>query len=51
MKLLSWDVGIKNLPKEFAVIELQKQIQNNLNSFDTFIERKRNVYERLKVSK
>lgn len=38
------DVGIKNLPKEFAVIELQKQIQNNLNSFDTFTEKKRNVY-------
>ena len=31
MKILSFDVGIKNLPKEFAVIELQKQIQSILN--------------------
>jgi len=38
------DVNIDELPKEFSIIELQKQIQNNLDSFDTNIEIKRNVY-------
>jgi hypothetical protein len=38
------DVGLKTLPKEFAIIELQKLIQNNLNSFNTYSETKRNVY-------
>ena len=38
------DVNIEELPKEFSIIELQKQIQNNLDSFDTNIEIKRNVY-------
>jgi len=38
------DVGVTTLPKEFAIKELQKQIQNNLDSFDTNIEIKRNVY-------
>jgi hypothetical protein len=32
------------LPKEFAITELQKQIQNNLESFSTFTETKINVY-------
>jgi hypothetical protein len=38
------DINIDELPKEFSIIELQKQIQNNLNSFDTNIEIKKNVY-------
>jgi len=38
------DVGIKTLPKEFSIVELQKQIQNNLDSFNTYSEEKRNVY-------
>lgn len=38
------DIGLKALPKEFAITELQKLIQNNLNSFSTFSETKRNVY-------
>ena len=38
------DIGLKSLPKEFAITELQKQIQNNLDSFSTYSETKRNVY-------
>jgi hypothetical protein len=38
------ELNLKTLPKEFAVTVLQKQIQNNLNSFNTFTETKRNVY-------
>ena len=38
------ELNLKTLPKEFAVTELQKQIQNNLNSFNTFTQTKRNVY-------
>lgn len=38
------DIGLKNLPKEFAITELQKLIQNNLDSFSTYSETKRNVY-------
>ena len=38
------DIGLKSLPKEFAITELQKQIQNNLDSFGTYSETKRNVY-------
>jgi hypothetical protein len=38
------DVDLKTLPKEFAITELQKQIKNNLDSFSTFSETKRNVY-------
>jgi hypothetical protein len=38
------DIGLKNIPKEFAITELQKQIQNNLDSFSTYSETKRNVY-------
>lgn len=38
------DIGLKTLPKEFAITELQKQIKNNLDSFSTISERKRNVY-------
>jgi hypothetical protein len=37
-------VDVKQLPKEFAITELQKQIQNNLESFSTFTETKVNVY-------
>jgi len=38
------DVTTNSLPKEFSISELQKQIQNNLDSFSTFSETKRNVY-------
>jgi hypothetical protein len=38
------DVNIDGLPKEFAIAELQKEIQNNLDSFNTFTEKKRNTY-------
>ncbi len=38
------DIGLKSLPKEFAITELQKQIKNNLDSFSTYSETKRNVY-------
>jgi len=38
------ELNLKTLPKEFAITELQKQIQNNLNSFNTFTQTKRNVY-------
>jgi hypothetical protein len=38
------DIGLKNLPKEFAITELQKQIKNNLDSFATYSETKKNVY-------
>jgi hypothetical protein len=38
------ELNLKVLPKEFAITELQKQIQNNLDSFKTFTETKRNVY-------
>lgn len=37
-------VEVKQLPKEFAITELRKQIQNNLESFSTFTETKVNVY-------
>ena len=35
---------IKQLPKEFEITELRKQIQNNIESFSTFTETKRSVY-------
>ena len=38
------DIGLKTLPKEFAITELQKQIKNNLDSFATYSETKKNVY-------
>ena len=37
-------IEVKQLPKEFAITELKKQIQNNLESFSTFTETKVNVY-------
>jgi len=37
-------VEVKQLPKEFAITELRKQIENNLESFSTFTETKVNVY-------
>jgi hypothetical protein len=37
-------VDIKQLPKEFAIVELRKQIQNNLDAFSTKIDIKRNIY-------
>jgi hypothetical protein len=38
------DVGLKTLPKEFAITELKKLIKNNLDSFGTYSETKKNVY-------
>lgn len=38
------NIETKQLPKEFAITELKKQIQNNLESFSTFAETKVNVY-------
>jgi hypothetical protein len=35
---------ITSLPKEFAIIELRKQIENNIQSFSTFTETKNSVY-------
>jgi len=42
-------VDIKQLPKEFAIVELRKQIQNNLDTFNTKIDIKRNIYVPEKV--
>jgi len=38
------NIDFKQIPKEFAIIELRKQIQDNLNSFGTKVEIKRNIY-------
>jgi len=38
------EVGIKTLPKEFSVVELQKQIQDNLDAFDIVSNVKKNTY-------
>lgn len=38
------EVNIKQLPKEFAIVELRKQIQNNLDAFNTKIDIIRNIY-------
>jgi hypothetical protein len=38
------DITIKSIPKEFAITELKKQIQDNIKSFSTYSETKRNVY-------
>ena len=42
-------VNYKEVPQEFAVVELRKQIQDNLERFQTRIEIKRNVYAPDKV--
>ena len=38
------ELDLKVLPKEFSITELQKEIKNNLDSFNTYSETKRNVY-------
>jgi hypothetical protein len=38
------NIDFKQLPKEFAIIELRKQIQDNINSFSTRVDIKRNIY-------
>jgi len=43
-------VEVKQLPKEFAITELRKKIQNNIESFSTFTETKRNVYSPDKIN-
>ena len=42
-------VDYKEVPQEFAVVELRKQIQDNLERFQTRFEIKRNVYAPDKV--
>ena len=42
-------VDYKEVPQEFAVVELRKQIQDNLERFQTRVEIKRNVYAPDKV--
>jgi hypothetical protein len=37
-------IDFKQLPKEFAIVELRKQIQDNINSFSTKVDIKRNMY-------
>jgi hypothetical protein len=37
-------VSYNQLPKEFGIVELRKQIQDNLNTFNTYNEIKRNVF-------
>ena len=37
-------VNYKEVPQEFAVVELRKQIKDNLERFQTTVEIKRNVY-------
>jgi hypothetical protein len=32
------------VPKEFAVVELRKDIKNTLDSFDTFVEKKKTIF-------
>lgn len=43
------DIGYKQVPQEFAVVELRKQIQNNLSSFQTPIDIRRNIYSPNKI--
>ena len=43
------DVTLKQLPKEFAVIELRKEIKDNVDAFKTPFEIKRQVYNPKKV--
>jgi hypothetical protein len=38
------NIDFKQLPKEFAIVELRKQIQDNINSFGTKVDIKRNIY-------
>ena len=42
-------IDYSNLPKEFAIVELRKQIQDNLTSFQTNVDIRRNVYAPDKV--
>lgn len=38
------DVQYNIVPKEFAVVELRKNIKNVLDSFDTFVEKKKTIF-------
>ena len=38
------NVNYNQIPKEFGIVELRKQIQDNLESFQTKIDIKRNIY-------
>ncbi len=42
-------VNYNQVPKEFGIVELRKQIQDNLESFQTKIDIKRNIYSPDKV--
>lgn len=44
------NIELRELPKEFQITELRKQIQNNIESFSTFTETKRNVYSPDKIN-
>jgi hypothetical protein len=43
------EVKIKSIPKEFQIVELVKSVKNNLDSFQTYTEQKRNVYNPSKI--
>lgn len=43
------EIKLKSIPKEFQIVELVKEVKNNLDSFDTFSEKKQNVYNPSKV--
>jgi hypothetical protein len=38
------DVQYNVVPKEFSVVELRKNIKNTLESFDTFVEKKKTIF-------
>jgi hypothetical protein len=44
------DITYKQIPQEFGIVELRKQIKDNLDRFQTQIDIKRNVYSPDKVS-
>jgi hypothetical protein len=43
------EVKLKSIPKEFQIVELVKEAKNNLDSFETYTEKKRNVYNPSKI--
>ena len=43
------NVNYNQVPKEFGIVELRKQIQDNLESFQTKVDIKRNIYSPDKV--
>lgn len=43
------EIKLKSIPKEFQIVELVKEAKNNLDSFETYTEKKRNVYNPSKI--